>query len=179
MYKRQDLSLTSISSGKCVLKKLSNSFVFFTSYRKPLPDFVFSRIKEETKPLKWCELKTVLGIAFSVRKETSFNFLYVLKSVWFTILSGYDKLHFRYFHSKQFFLCFFLSSSIYPVSYTHLDVYKRQEKIITSIHKKDFTLFPKEDDTNELKTEAVKLYYQAKNAVSYTHLDVYKRQFHL
>ncbi len=37
------------------------------------------------------------------------------------------------------------------------------EKIITSIHKKDFTLFPKEDDTNELKTEAVKLYYQAKN----------------
>lgn len=37
------------------------------------------------------------------------------------------------------------------------------EKIITSIRIKDFTLFPKEDDTNELKNEAVKLYYQAKN----------------
>ena len=37
------------------------------------------------------------------------------------------------------------------------------EKIITSIRRKDFSLFPKEDDTNELKTEAVKLYYQAKN----------------
>ena len=37
------------------------------------------------------------------------------------------------------------------------------EKIITSIRRKDFTLFPKEDDTNELKNEAVKLYYQAKN----------------
>ena len=37
------------------------------------------------------------------------------------------------------------------------------EKIITSIRRKDFTLFPKEDDTNELKKEAVKLYYQAKN----------------
>lgn len=37
------------------------------------------------------------------------------------------------------------------------------EKIITSIRRKDFTLLPKEDDTNELKNEAVKLYYQAKN----------------
>jgi two-component system nitrogen regulation sensor histidine kinase NtrY len=37
------------------------------------------------------------------------------------------------------------------------------EKIITSIRRKDFSLFPKEDDTNELKNEAVKLYYQAKN----------------
>lgn len=37
------------------------------------------------------------------------------------------------------------------------------EKIISSIRRKDFTLFPKEDDTNELKNEAVKLYYQAKN----------------
>ena len=37
------------------------------------------------------------------------------------------------------------------------------EKIITFIRIKDFTLFPKEDDTNELKNEAVKLYYQAKN----------------
>lgn len=37
------------------------------------------------------------------------------------------------------------------------------EKIITSIRRKDFTLFPKEDDTNELKNEAVKLYYEAKN----------------
>lgn len=37
------------------------------------------------------------------------------------------------------------------------------EKIITSIRRKDFTLFPKEDDTNELKNEAVKLYFQAKN----------------
>lgn len=37
------------------------------------------------------------------------------------------------------------------------------EKIITSIRRKDFTLFPKEDDTNVLKNEAVKLYYQAKN----------------
>src|SRR5690606_9203792 len=106
------LSLTSISSGKCVVKKLSNSVGLLISYRKPLPDFVFSRIKDETNPLKCGELKTVLGIAFSVRKESSFNFLYVLKSVWFTTLSVYDKLHFRYFRSKQFFLCFFLLSSI-------------------------------------------------------------------
>lgn len=37
------------------------------------------------------------------------------------------------------------------------------EKIITSIQRKDFTLFPKENNGNKLKKEAVKLYYQAKN----------------
>ncbi|WP_300675415.1 ATP-binding protein [Soonwooa sp.] len=37
------------------------------------------------------------------------------------------------------------------------------EKIITSIQNKDFTLFPETDSKNDLKANAVKLYYQAKN----------------
>lgn len=48
------------------------------------------------------------------------------------------------------------------------------EKLITAISKKDFTLFPKQDSTNPLKNEAVKLYYQSKaenlNLTSYKQL---------
>ena len=49
-----------------------------------------------------------------------------------------------------------------PVSYTHLDVYKRQEeKLVSGLH---------------CEPETVKEEMQATKAVSYTHLDVYKRQ---
>ena len=48
-----------------------------------------------------------------------------------------------------------------PVSYTHLDVYKRQEKIFNDL-KYDFNVISEEKDSI--------------GTVSYTHLDVYNRQ---
>ena len=64
---------------------------------------------------------------------------------------------------------------IKPVSYTHLDVYKRQvyldEKIERYIVDIVFaTRFPEKYDLKELKDMI------GFGAVSYTHLDVYKRQ---
>ena len=62
-----------------------------------------------------------------------------------------------------------------PVSYTHLDVYKRQPVVLEQALKKagtqllepylSFTLFAPQEYLS-----------RAYNAVSYTHLDVYKRQ---
>ena len=66
-----------------------------------------------------------------------------------------------------------------PVSYTHLDVYKRQGKthlmhvignrILENDKSKNILYVTSEKFTNQL-INAIK-------AVSYTHLDVYKRQF--
>ena len=53
------------------------------------------------------------------------------------------------------------SLGVVPVSYTHLDVYKRQ--IFISVFLNSFVSF-------------VILLFMYVNAVSYTHLDVYKRQ---
>lgn len=55
--------------------------------------------------------------------------------------------------------CIFLVYSWIMVNRKVIEV----EKIITSIRRKDFSLYPVEDETNSLKTEAVKLYYQSKN----------------
>ena len=53
-----------------------------------------------------------------------------------------------------------------PVSYTHLDVYKRQRKAVRE-YRIPFEISG--DVPNAETVEAIK-------AVSYTHLDVYKRQ---
>ena len=39
---------------------------------------------------------------------------------------------------------------------------KETEKIITSVLRKDFSLFPKEEPLDDLKNTAIKLYYQSK-----------------
>ena len=61
-----------------------------------------------------------------------------------------------------------------PVSYTHLDVYKRQDRTCSGGFG-DFT-----DDTGNLQGRGVCSFYKSDQhlygAVSYTHLDVYKRQ---
>ena len=68
------------------------------------------------------------------------------------------------------------------VSYTHLDVYKRQgyENIaeIITIPQMSLTGIPEETVVFERKKAALKQEFLARGleAVSYTHLDVYKRQ---
>ena len=66
------------------------------------------------------------------------------------------------------FLCHALGS-FHPVSYTHLDVYKRQVLVCR------FRLFPIWSKTYSFVNEISPLSGSAKS-VSYTHLDVYKRQ---
>ena len=79
--------------------------------------------------------------------------------------------------------CGFGVCRYWPVSYTHLDVYKRQ-KVMRLIQKEDLR-----DDKGDLfgfGTHMFRHYYGIKLtemhlddrtiAVSYTHLDVYKRQ---
>ena len=62
-----------------------------------------------------------------------------------------------------------LSSTILAVSYTHLDVYKRQVSIC-----RQFRHFL--EVICKLKKEKIKVYLYTRVSVSYTHLDVYKRQ---
>ena len=64
-----------------------------------------------------------------------------------------------------------------PVSYTHLDVYKRQEqtsKVSISDEEYDAVLRPIPQRTSY--DPAAPVYAVGDTAVSYTHLDVYKRQ---
>ena len=68
-----------------------------------------------------------------------------------------------------------------PVSYTHLDVYKRQvqdqDKIMSTY---SATISASGDDAREtggsVNLTGANVTFQANNPVSYTHLDVYKRQ---
>ena len=62
-----------------------------------------------------------------------------------------------------------LASWIKAVSYTHLDVYKRQDQLIAG---RGLFLLPKMTSTMCCVWAAI----QTVKAVSYTHLDVYKRQ---
>ena len=55
------------------------------------------------------------------------------------------------------------------VSYTHLDVYKRQDTYKEETNKQMDSGFNNLDETLDSTSEGIK-------AVSYTHLDVYKRQ---
>ena len=61
---------------------------------------------------------------------------------------------------------------ISPVSYTHLDVYKRQDHAVASLLHPSVELIPV---TGETEHEAV-VPIGGLGPVSYTHLDVYKRQ---
>ena len=64
---------------------------------------------------------------------------------------------------------------IWPVSYTHLDVYKRQELEEGYIHRTVGYETPDDEmDLNYCKEESHESFTYA--PVSYTHLDVYKRQ---
>ena len=55
---------------------------------------------------------------------------------------------------------------MHPVSYTHLDVYKRQDE----------THFSRGDVEQALRAADVVIERVYRTPVSYTHLDVYKRQ---
>ena len=62
------------------------------------------------------------------------------------------------------------NSAITPVSYTHLDVYKRQECITNILIFYKIYLSPRKYSVNKT------IYVYSSTSVSYTHLDVYKRQ---
>ena len=67
-----------------------------------------------------------------------------------------------------------------PVSYTHLDVYKRQEQLrvwTKDAAGKDQLATLKQANVGALSLASVDTPFDLK-AVSYTHLDVYKRQGH-
>ena len=69
------------------------------------------------------------------------------------------------------------TSCIVTVSYTHLDVYKRQDLVVVPPHYEEYLKYSKLakaiycDYTNQVEPYGM-------DAVSYTHLDVYKRQAH-
>ena len=75
----------------------------------------------------------------------------------------------------------------YPVSYTHLDVYKRQGHAVialrngTTLTASDLETLPKISaiDIYEFKYIFKPKDMQLAEPVSYTHLDVYKRQVHV
>ena len=69
----------------------------------------------------------------------------------------------------------FLKSSILSVSYTHLDVYKRQEEAYRSVCLSTPALQAEKALWEEYRDRRSRLTDTAM-AVSYTHLDVYKRQ---
>ena len=71
----------------------------------------------------------------------------------------------------------------HPVSYTHLDVYKRQVGILCSITQLDFYQIPGHSIITDKWMITIALIVKVKGSaflsavsVSYTHLDVYKRQ---
>ena len=74
-----------------------------------------------------------------------------------------------------------LATSVVPVSYTHLDVYKRQyDADLVAIESltgfvREWIAFTKKHEnlTIEIRTKSGRC-----DSVSYTHLDVYKRQVH-
>ena len=63
-----------------------------------------------------------------------------------------------------------LQVSYTPVSYTHLDVYKRQQEISDCLRKMDTPVI------GHIVDDWVYLEMRTIRTVSYTHLDVYKRQ---
>ena len=86
------------------------------------------------------------------------------------------------FHQCQYYLQYKKEESgkcLEPVSYTHLDVYKRQEGTATRIKGKwmlittNMNEIPKQENamTGDGNASGTDIY-----PVSYTHLDVYKRQ---
>ena len=56
-----------------------------------------------------------------------------------------------------------------PVSYTHLDVYKRQSECSVKVDEESFASFVIVDGEGKIESDDTM-------PVSYTHLDVYKRQ---
>ena len=59
--------------------------------------------------------------------------------------------------------------SMYPVSYTHLDVYKRQVAIFPMLAVYGYHAYNHYENDQSM-------YIHRPDPVSYTHLDVYKRQ---
>ena len=75
-----------------------------------------------------------------------------------------------------------MTEQVKPVSYTHLDVYKRQTypeqgKILRKVMPKSFILVPGYGAQGGKGADLVHFFNEdGLGAVSYTHLDVYKRQ---
>ena len=68
-------------------------------------------------------------------------------------------------------------SSLRAVSYTHLDVYKRQVLSLISDMLKAIAEYAKHDRAEFVRVvQKAQSSQQTTEAVSYTHLDVYKRQ---
>ena len=89
----------------------------------------------------------------------------------------------RWVHSASHITSSKISSRIYTVSYTHLDVYKRQAaawvKKTLNDHRR--VIFNGNGYSEAWEAEAARRGLPNRkctpDAVSYTHLDVYKRQF--
>ncbi len=79
----------------------------------------------------------------------------------------------KYFSAVLFFT-FALIALWYCWFLIHSKI-RETEKIINSVYKKDFSLFPKTENNNDLKNSAVKLYYQAKeeNNQLYSYKNLY------
>ena len=69
--------------------------------------------------------------------------------------------------------------NLISVSYTHLDVYKRQAYYVVKVECKNMEIKNKDGEKGNLKSgmaAQAKIVVDDDSAVSYTHLDVYKRQ---
>ena len=82
-----------------------------------------------------------------------------------------------YFHQKYFtcFIFFAITLVLQIMCWLKFsNRMKETEKIISAIHSKDFSLFPKVSENNNLKNNAIQLYYQSKeenkNLYSYKNL---------
>ena len=101
-------------------------------------------------------------MVYKMKMAVSFQWIILVLLCMVFLFFGYD-----FFIAKKYITALLFSGiGFLFLGYSWILINQKiaeTEKIITSIRRKDFTLFPKEDDTNELKNEAVKLYYQAKN----------------
>ena len=101
-------------------------------------------------------------MVYKMKMAVSFQWIILVLLCIVFLFFGYD-----FFIAKKYITALLFSGiGLLFLGYSWILINQKiaeTEKIITSIRRKDFTLFPKEDDTNELKNEAVKLYYQAKN----------------
>ena len=71
-----------------------------------------------------------------------------------------------------------IKQSVYPVSYTHLDVYKRQVSPSIALSMGEALPYLAEYPYGCVE-QTLNRFLPALVAVSYTHLDVYKRQLHI
>ena len=76
-----------------------------------------------------------------------------------------SSLGYKHYYSKEY--------GTFPVSYTHLDVYKRQLLLLGTV----FSCTQAEQDYASYVNPFIGTGGHGHTSVSYTHLDVYKRQY--